>query len=256
MRKPPPPILPGFRIFPAESANDGHWQGGPNRYVGAECPICNNRLLTLIDFDRSDPRFSVHGRFPLGHLNRFPLLFCFRCLGDLFYRVAGPKVIDVLHSEGNYQGDDFPYRRFPKQFVRKPIQLEALAELPTKLKRYVSTGLLSEIPVKGRKLVSRWLGRPAKRGFDIWWHQFGGHPYLFPGDWDPPQCRNANCPRSRGRSRMIALAAIHNDPPSGFPMFESMRDVRKADGKFNSLLKIGFFACRRCLSICAMNRCD
>jgi hypothetical protein len=171
------------------------------------------------------------------------------------YRSPTTNRITVLRNEVAYQRDDFPYKRFPLQFKRQPIALDKLADLPEKLKDYLSIGLFNPLPARAKKPLEKWLGRPVRYGVDLWWHQFGGLPWLVQG---PEQivCPNEECSWSRRKRRMKVLAVIRNDPPSGLPMVETMRSVRKKNGHFNIFVQVVFHICKGCLTIHAGNRCD
>jgi hypothetical protein len=156
---------------------------------------------------------------------------------------------------GRYQGDDFPYRRYPTAFPRQPIELSPFSELPSVVKQALKTPPGNQVPPKMRSAAKAWFGHRVRYGFDLWWHQFGGSPWQIQGP-ERFECPNTKCSWSRRKIRMNVLAAIMNDPPSGLPMIEPMREVRKAKGHFNSYVQVIFHICRGCLTIHACNRCD
>jgi len=248
-------LLPGFRARPTERPDHDHWQGGKARHKGAICTVCDRPLLLLWDLNCRDPRFVVNGFPVFGSLERLPLYYCWPCYAEMDYRVVAPNRIVVLKNEGSYYGDDHPYKRFPLRFKRQPITLERLADLPDRLKKLLSTGFDWFLPAKARKPLEKWLGRPVRMSLDIWWHQFGGEPWLVQG---PEQiaCPNEECSWSRRRRRMKVLAVLRNDPPSGLPMVETMRNVKKNGGHFNWFVQVVFHICKGCLTIHAANRCD
>jgi hypothetical protein len=171
------------------------------------------------------------------------------------YRVINQKRVAVLANKGTVQGKDFPYKKYPLQFQRHPIELDSLHELPKPAQRVVNTGLGMRVPESGKKELEKWLGRRVKSGFDIWWHQLGGLPWLVQGP-ERIVCPNKECSWSRRGWAMKILAVIINDPPSGLPMVETMKEVNKRKGHFNNFVQVVFHICRSCLTLHAANRCD
>jgi hypothetical protein len=172
------------------------------------------------------------------------------------YLVTDEGEIAVLGNSGTPQGADFPYRRFPLYFKRQPIELDALADTPENIRRIMDRNWMAlRNPARERTPLERWLGRPAPTGFDIWWHQLGGLPWLVQGP-ERILCPNARCAWSRRRRALKILAVIRNDPPSGLPMVETMAHVKKAKGHFDCFVQVVYHVCRHCLAIHVGNRCD
>ena len=49
---------------------------------------------------------------------------------------------------------------------------------------------------------------------------------------------------------MHVIAAMHNDPPGGLPIVETMEDVaRSSSGWFNYFVMVYFHICKRCGSL-------
>jgi hypothetical protein len=246
--------LPGFRVIPAESARQNHWLGGPPSHRGATCRTCDRPLLLLWDIDCSDRRFIVRGRRRFKRLERMPLYYCWTCGGELDYIVFSSNRLKVVKCQGQPQGGDFPYANYPVDFPRMPIQLDRLSNIPKDAKLAIQDDSM-RIPRAKRRLIESWLGRPVRFQFDIWWHQFGGQPWLVQGP-ERIICANKQCGWSRRKWPMKILASIINDPPGGLPMLETMEQVQKANGHFNSYVQVVFHICPGCLSIHAANRCD
>lgn len=255
MSKAPYHILPSFRVRLAKRSTHDHWQGGKAYHQGAVCPLCDRPLLLLWDFNCSDPRFIVKGSRVFGNLERLPLYYCWTCCAEMDYRVTAKNHIQVLSNKGKYEGDEFPYKHFPLQFKRQPIELDKLGDLT---KQQIKQLCLSWVDVpsgEAKNFLEKWLGRKVKSGFDIWWHQLGGIPWLVQGQEDIV-CPNEECSWGRRGRRMKVLACILNDPPSGLPMIETMRDVKKNKGHFNNYSQIVFHICKGCQTIHSGNRCD
>jgi hypothetical protein len=75
------------------------------------------------------------------------------------YRVVGPNRVEVLGNQGKVQGEDFPYKRYPLQFPRRPIELDSLADVSKPLQKLLNTGMGDRISGSGRKAVDKcWAG--------------------------------------------------------------------------------------------------
>ncbi len=248
-------LLPGYRVKVARKSNYDHWQGGPAYHEGAACTKCKRALLLLWDFNAKDPRFVVDGRPLFKSLKRLPLYYCWTCVSDIDYRVVAPDRIEVLKMEGRRQGKDFPYKNFPLEFPKQPIVLQRLSTLPQAIKKSVGTRWIDNVPAPGNKLLSHWLGRKVSRGCDIWWHQFGGRFQPIQGD-EVFQCPIPHCSRHRQKEPMQIFATLHNDPPSGLPMTQTMKDVEENKGHFDRYVEVIYHICPECLAIHVGNRCD
>ncbi len=248
-------LLPGFRVRVVKRSTQDHWQGGPAYHAGAACPICRRPLLLLWDVNCADPRFRLDGRLVFKHLERLPLYYCWKCAAEMDYRVLSPDRIQVLQNLGKPQGEDFPYRRFPQTFERRPIELDRLTDMPKEARALLNTDWFDRLPTKAKRPLEKWIGRPLKYGFDIWWHQFGGIPWLVQGP-ERIFCPNRDCSWARRRWAMKVLAVIRNDPPAGLPMCETMKEVEKRGGHFNDMVQVVFHICKCCLTIHVGNRCD
>jgi hypothetical protein len=127
--------------------------------------------------------------------------------------------------------------------------------MPPAAKALVNTPLFDRLPPKSKQPLQKWIGRPLKRGFDIWWHQFGGQPWLIQGP-ERIVCPNPDCSLSRRNWAMKILATVHNEPLAGLPMIETKKQVKKNKGHFNHWLQMVFHVCVGCWTIHAGNRCD
>ena len=248
-------FLPGFRVRLTERPDYDHWQGGKAYHKGAICTVCDRPLLLLWDLDCRDPRFFLNGSPVFGSLARLPFYYCWTCCAEMDYCVAAANRIVVLKNEGTFQGEDFPYQRFPLQFKRQPIGLDKLADVPDELKKSLSISWTDRVPARAKKPLEKWLGRRVNSGFDIWWHQLGGVPWLVQGP-ERILCPNEECSWSRRGRRMKVLGVILNDPPSGLPMVETLRKVERNNGSFDNYVQVVFHICKGCLTIHAANRCD
>lgn len=247
-------LLPGFLVRLATQSQHDHWQGGPAYHEGAVCRICDRPLLLLWDINCLDPRLRVRGRSVFKDLKRVPLYYCWKCAGDVDYRVVDSHRLEVLGNRGRPQGDDFPYKNYPLQFERRRISLDRLDEL-RKLSTRWNVDVGERLPASARKRLEKRLGHRVTYDFDIWWHQFGGRPWLVQGP-ENIVCPNEKCSWARRGWTMKILASIINDPPSGLPMIESVKEVKKNKGHFNSYVQVIFHICRGCLTLHAANRCD
>ncbi len=171
------------------------------------------------------------------------------------YRVTANGAVEVIRNEGTFHGNDFPYRGFPRAFPRRPIELDRLAEIPEDAKQVALAATLADMPPQFVKPLEKWLGHRVETALDIWWHEFGGLPWLVQGEEQIP-CPNVDCSWARRGWMMRILAVICNDPPAGLPMVETARDVAKKGGHFDRFLQVQFHICKNCLTIHAGNRCD
>lgn len=172
------------------------------------------------------------------------------------YRVLSPDRVVVLQHRGMPQGKDFPYKHYPISFERQPVELDLLKDIPKATKKAIrDCDPTDRIRSSTKKSIEKWLGHSVKFGFDIWWHQFGGQPWLIQGP-ERIICANKKCPWHRRKWAMKILASIINDPPGGLPMLETMEHVNEHRGHFNHYVQVVFHICGGCLSIHAANRCD
>jgi hypothetical protein len=162
----------------------------------------------------------------------------------------------ILQHKGEKQGDNFPYRCYPTYFRRQPIELELLTQIPPTTKGLIDmTDPSDRVRPSVKKRLESWLGHSVKFGFDIWWHQFGGQPWLVQGP-ERIVCANEKCSWARRKWAMKILASVINDPLGGLPMIESTKQVKANNGHFNNSVQVVFHLCPSCLSIHAANRCD
>jgi hypothetical protein len=172
------------------------------------------------------------------------------------YRVLAPDRLEVLKNTATRQGKYFPYRGFPREFERHAIELGRIADMPAEAMALARRAVwFDPLPAKGKRALEKWIGRRLEDGSDVWWHQFGGQPWLVQGP-ERIMCPNRACSLSRRRWAMKILAVICNDPPAGLPMVETLRDVKKNRGNFDRWCQVVFHICKGCLTIHAANRCD
>jgi hypothetical protein len=246
-------LLPGFRVRLAKTSKQDHWQGGPVRHTGVNCPICRRPFLLLWDINCRDPRFVVENRAVFKDLKRLPLYYCWTCVAEMDYQVCDDDRIRLFSHTGEHQGKDFPYRSYPKEFERSPLEMDRMPQTVRELLKGID--IIKRLTKQERNTLEKWIGHPLKFAFDIWWHQFGGLPWLAQGP-ERVNCPNPECSWSRRGWPMKILAAIQNDPIYGLPMTESKKEIEKGGGHFNHWVQVTFHICRNCLTIHAANRCD
>src|SRR5262249_5322242 len=127
------PFLPGFRVKAAGSAAPAgdkttHWQGGDNVFAGARCSGCRQALMLLWNLDARDPRF----RHVFAGRERVPLLYCWKCQGELHYQVGADSgtdanAITVLKLTRPKKKAAPPYRPYPKAYPQAPLELSSMS---------------------------------------------------------------------------------------------------------------------------------
>jgi hypothetical protein len=252
-------LIPGFIIRIGEQSNYGHLQGGPRSHSGADCPTCRRALIRLWQFDCHDPRFVVVGTDDtkaFGSLAALPLYYCWTCGSELTYRIINDDSIDVLQSQGGNPSDDFPYADYPDAYPEMPLRLYRPDDLPKLVRKHIVEELDDPIPDDEKQALSDFFGRPVRSTLgDLWWHQFGGEPWLVQGD-EEIACPNPECEHHSDGETMKIIAAICNDPLGGLPMIESIETVEANGRHFNHWVQVVFHICPLCLTVQAGNRCD
>ena len=254
-------LLEPFIVRPEPGAKHNHWQGGPPKHEGAICRRCGHQFQLIWDLNCSDPRFcNKDGRPVFRNLSRLPLYWCVPCFSSIDYSIIDDAKIELLRIDGKpanlvkrkRSDPKFPYANFPGEFVRQTIRLSSVPELPTTVRKLLSGNPSLKLTEARRKLLEKHVGHDVSpRIFHAmagtWAHLFGGRPNLPQGD-DWIVCPNEQC-RSHGK-RMKVIAAIHNDPPNGLPLIETMDRVRKSKtGSFNWFVTVYFHFCRSCNSV-------
>ncbi len=239
-----------------------HVQGGAARHRGAHCRTCDKPLLLLWTIDTSDKRFArvaTARRGPDANdaraLSRFrklsllPIYYCWRCVGDLSYRLVSPKTIEIYKHHGQQQGEDFPYLDYPDSFPEVPLILEPIpAHLDARVRvRAVEDHWESDDEWRdltrelGFKTTERWRLSTAR--------QVGGLPPLLQG-FELHTCQNPKCSHHNDDSSsepMRILATIHET--KDLPMITE--DVSYACG-----VQVIAYICAVCHSLTVINRCD
>src|SRR5688500_12557748 len=101
----PKGVIPGgmqTHLVRPGSSGGRHFQGGTGPPV--QCESCQRPLVLLWDLDGTDP--VVRSLF--GEHERVPVLYCWRCAGEVGYKLVDGGV-KRLFTSGRDQGDDFPY---------------------------------------------------------------------------------------------------------------------------------------------------
>jgi len=254
-------LKPGFRARPAEKSEFGHTQGGPNLHKGATCGICRKPLLRVWTIDRSDPRFGAvapgEDEDPRDALDRFreprflPLYYCWRCAGDVSYRLVSDEKIKVVHQTGERQGKDFPYADYPESFPENTLELEPVPpSIETSLRHAAhETGWLS---AEQEDELRKWLQFDGTLQFGPPnFLRLGGLPVLVQGTEDLA-CKWRSCPLYEKEDDLYAkrplriLAVVHESPE--LPMLSP-------DAQEN-LVQLIFLICPACHGIRAVNQCD
>lgn len=252
-------LIPGFVIHIGEQSDYRHVQGGPCTHDGAFCPTCNRPLIRIWQFDCNDPRFVVvdtEETKAFGTLATLPLYYCWTCGSELTYRIIDDDSIEVSRSYSGNTHDDFPYANYPLEYPEQPLRLYRPDELPILVRKHIVEDLDDPIPDDEQRALSEFLGRPVRSTLiDLWWHQFGGEPWLVQGE-EEIVCPNPTCKHHSDGETMKILAAICNDPYGGLPMIESIATVEGDGGHFNRWVQVVFHICDTCFTVQAGNRCD
>jgi hypothetical protein len=234
-------------------------QGGVGMHDGAICPTCDRNLLLIWRIDLHDPRTQVTGtdvKQPFGHLATVPLYYCWSCGSELVYRIVDDNSINVMRSHGGIPREDFPYPDYPTHYTEQPVRLYRKEELPELVKKYIVEDLDDPIPEDEQQALGEFFGRCVRSTFgDLWWHQFGGEPWLVQGD-EEITCPNSTCERHTDGNNMKILAAICNDPIGGLPMIEPIVNASDENTTYNHWVQVVFHICDLCFTINAANRCD
>lgn len=245
----------------AEDSPSTHFFGGENRHAGATCPVCKIPLLLLADLDCVSLRKKEKAKL-FSELDRLPLYYCWKCCAEKLSYQVRDNSIKVFKNEGKPQGDDFPYAEFPNEFARRPVKLVPIPYKTAKLlvvAQEIDEYWLTE---QDTKAIQNGLERLrhalfSKRGFNR--HQVGGllnlvqgHEYIVCPN---PACKDHQAAKKFSGTRMMELAAIHNDPHSGLPMIESMEELSEPSN-FNEFIQVVYWVCGECLTIATSNRCD
>jgi len=248
----------GYAMVVRDGEPTGHWFGGEPYHTGAQCPVCRVPLLLLADLDCTRIRGKEDAKL-FNSLKRLPLYYCWRCCAEhLTYLIIDGKRIRVLRNEGENEGEDFPYEKYPRSFPRRPV---ALVPLDYKLAKLLA--VYQEIDRywlsdQDRRSISRRMTKFRHPGFsprDVNRHQIGGLLALIQGH-ERVGCPNPKCKAHRSfkagyATRMKELAVLCNDPQSGLPMVETSEGPQ-----WNEWVQVVFWVCEECLAIAASNRCD
>ena len=253
-------LLEPFIVRIDPSHRHDHWQGGSPIHDGAICPQCDRPLQLFWNLDAGDPRFTTkQGRPLFKTFDRLALYWCVPCFSSIDYILSEKGNVEVLCVDGEpastatkrERDRGFPYANYPEQFPRNAIDLFSVSDLPKTVVDLLTAEPIPKLTDQRKHLLELHVGHQvSKRGFDLmrtWVHQFGGKPYLPQGDsWIC--CQNDKC-RSFGK-RMNVIASIHNDPPNGLPLIETMDDVNASPTHdFNFFVTVYFHCCKKCGSI-------
>jgi hypothetical protein len=147
------------------------------------------------------------------------------------------------------------------KYPERPLRLYRPEELPPVVRAYVlderdDSLSFEPIPEDEQFILSSFFGHPVKTTMiDLWWHQFGGEPWLVQGQ-EEIVCPNPKCKCHVRGVTMKILAAVCNDPPGGLPMVESIAMAQADHGHFDRGVQVVFHICNSCFTVQASNRCD
>jgi hypothetical protein len=250
----------GYAVI-AEDSPSTHYFGGESYHAGAICPVCKIPLLLLADLDCIALRKTEEAKLFL-ELDRLPLYYCWKCCAEkLSYRIRNNS-IKIFKNEGKPQGDDFPYVNFPEKFERRSISLIPIPYEAAKLLAVAQEIDVYWLADSDKKIIQSELEnlRPAwfsKSCFNR--HQMGGLLHFMQGHeyvvCPNPDCKHHQAAKKFRGTRMLELAAIHNDPQSGLPMIESLEEL-SGQSDFNEFVQVVFWICEECLTVAVSNRCD
>lgn len=245
---------PGFRVLVDERADSKHFQGGEPTHRGANCTICDRRLLLLWTIDTRDPRIeriaTTRGSNDAAELRRFrklgplPIYYCWRCCCDLSYRVVSSKTVKILQQEGEPQDDDFPYADYPSSFPRLPLRLDVVPfEIDAMLRA-------ASVERHWHREEDECVVLARACGFDKseYWRvgsvaQIGGLPPLVRG-FEHLDCLNPKCEDGGyGDESLRVFATIHETLE--LPMLKT--DTR---------VQVIAYICTSCHALRVINRCD
>lgn len=253
-------LLQPFVVRPDKNARHDHWQGGAPIHAGATCRQCDQPFQLIWNLNCSDRRFVTKSGRPLfRNISRLPLYWCVPCFESIDYSIVDDQTIELQRVGGKpvdqvkrkCPDPTFPYRNFPREFAKQRISLSTLGELPMTVRRLLTEDPRPKLTESRKAMLEKCVGHSVHpRGFDLmgtWVQLFGGKPYLPQGD-DWIVCPNQKC-RSHGK-RMKVVAAIHNDPPSGLPLIETMETMRKPQRRsFNHFVSVYFHLCNSCNTV-------
>ena len=230
------------------------------------CPSCNKELIRVLTVKGKPTVPFLHLFFPDNepfeevHL---PLVFCPRCAIYLKYRFTKKGEVEVLGvTEGfygnEYQGDDFPYEKYPDFF---PVKAARLIPIPTIFAEIFSNiHFHSNVGRRGRAtlrdLISeKVLDRKRAEEFCEWFKEnvsselLTNHPLnLLDGEWvrnqlfgtpfllqenDLVQCNDCYVP-------MVCVGGFFGLLNIGLNLFGE---------KENNFVEVQFWFCRNCLYI-------
>ncbi|HXT12853.1 MAG TPA: hypothetical protein VN873_14925 [Candidatus Angelobacter sp.] len=250
----------GYAVVIDDSPSN-HQFGGDAYHDGATCPVCKIPLLLLADFDCDSIRQTEKAKL-FHELDRLPLYYCWKCCAEkLSYQIDSGS-LKVFKNEGKRQGNDFPYPAFPKTFPKRSAKLTPIPYETAKLlavAQEIDEYWLKESDKEAIKNGLEKLRHPWFSNKCLNRHQMGGLLNLLQGHeyivCPNPDCKNHQLAREFGATRMMELAAIHNDPHSGMPMCERIEDLSDPTD-FNEFVQVVYWVCEECLTIAASNRCD
>lgn len=251
-----------FAVRPRRDSGADHWIGGENVYEGAECPVCRVALVVILDTNCGDPVLQKASRGKLAELNRLPLFFCPRCLGELSYRVDARLRVDVIQARSSHPGQEL-YPNYPDSFPRVPFSLDdsVLTTAVSKAaEEFFDVGFAHLLSESSRRVLEDFSGHPIFIPRFLYHHQLGGKSLHDAWDENAARCPNEQCSGGvfdkilkRGRP-MRFLAGVINDPPGGLPLVEPLDEQTAKD--WNCCASFYYQICNKCLTITVFTTSD
>lgn len=200
-----------------------HYLGGENKYIGADCPNCNKKLLKLIEYDLDDPLINIGV-----DIKKLPLFYCWTCAvpdDDFVYKIKNEGVISILkYEKGSGFEEDFPYENYPEYFPEQSILLHKMSE--DEQRSIVDYHLGSERAFYELNETELYSGS----------HQVGGYPFTFQG------LHKNKCIECK--EEMLFLSTVCDDAGSGRTFTDNCGVI------------VLFYICIKCKNILVNHECD
>jgi hypothetical protein len=246
-----------FRIKAGEGQD--HWIGGTWPGKVADCPVCGQALLLIMDFNCESSSLRKAARGKLKAIRRLPLFACLKCLAELSYRVDEKLNVKVVFARHGSEGPSWWYEPYPQSFERKPVVLDS--EIPEEVFEAIEAWKPSDIghrrlAKKHVRVLEEFFQHPMFMLRDLYFHQIGGMALIEIWDEEAFACRAPRCP---GRELKVGrpmrfLAGVLNDPPGGLPLYEELDE--KTAKSWNYGISHYWQICDKCLSITTFSTCD
>lgn len=196
---------------------------GPHDVKGTDCPNCKKPLLRFLSLDARDKRLEMAD---MG-LKTVDLLYCWTCdvsgWPPFWYQMKKDGSIKILKYNKSNREKDFPYKKYPDYFPKRPARLVKVTARQQKILRKINSGDFNTACKHPD------LDEPR--------HQVGGEPYLVQKWLDAYKCIKCN-----RRMSLIASIADNCVDPRGFAG--------------NEFVQVLYHLCRKCRIIQAHHEVD